>query len=150
MENFAGILKRRIIFLSTFSLIALLVTVVIWIWGYDQIGSASHISDFMHGAQVGLFAGFFAIMFKAIIKYARAIKDENRIKVIYIEENDEREKLIKGKIGGAGFDFITGVIMLAIVIAGFFNGIVFLTLLSTLAFMIIVKLLLKSFYNRKY
>ena len=49
-----------------------------------------------------------------------------------------------------GFNFIIGVMMIAIVIAGFFNQTVFLTLLATLTFMAIVKLLLKIYYNRKY
>ncbi len=150
MEKFIEVLKRRIIFLSISSVIALLLTVITWYWGYGLIGSASHISDFMHGAQAGLLAGFFAIMFWIIIKYRGAIKDESKIKAIYIKENDEREKLIKGKIGGAGFDFIIGVMMIAIVISGFFNETVFLTLAGTLIFMVIVKISLKAVYNRKY
>lgn len=150
MENFGGILKKRIIALTTFSIIATLLVASVGYWGYSQIGNSTHIDDFMHGAQSGLFAGFLIMMLRDIVKYIRAIKDENKIKAIYIEENDERKKLIKDKIGGVGFDFIIGVMMVAVVIAGFFNKIVFLTLLGALSFMAFVKLSLKLYYNRKY
>lgn len=150
MEGFNSVLKRRIIFLSAFALIGLLITLFIWYWGYSQIESVDHTNNFMHGAQAGLFFGFFVMMLRDIVKYARAIKDENKIRAIYIEENDERKKHIRDKIGGVGFDFIIGVMMIAIVIAGFFNETIFFTLFATLAFMALVKLCLKVYYNRKY
>ncbi len=150
MENFGVTLKKRIMVLTVFSIVAILLVAIVGYWGYSQIGSSTHINDFMHGAQLGLFAGFLLMMLRDIAKYIWAIKDENKIKAIYIEENDERKKLIKDKIGGVGFDFIIGVMMIAIVIAGFFNETVFLTLLGALGFMAIVKLSLKLYYNRKY
>ena len=150
MEGFSSMLKRRIIFLSAFSIIAILLIAIVGIWGYRQIGTVSHTSDFMHGAQAGLFTGFFVMMLRDIIKYIRAIKDENKIKAIFIEENDERKKLINDKIGGVGFNLILGVMMIAIIIAGFFSEIVFFTLFGVLAFMALVKISLKIYYHNKY
>lgn len=150
MEDFKLVLKRRIRVLTVFGIIAILLVATVGCWGYSRIGKTTHIDDFMHGAQAGLFTGFFVMMFRDIIKYNRAIKDANKIKAIYIEENDERKKLIRDKIGGLGFDLIMGVMMIAIVIAGFFDDTVFITLLGTLAFMAVVKLSLKIYFNRRY
>lgn len=150
MVEFKDVLKRRITLLIAFSVISILLIAIIGTWGYGKIGIGTHMEDFMHGAQAGLSAGFLAVMLKYILKYYRAIKSEDKIKSIYIEENDEREELIKNKIGGVGFFFIMGVIMVSIIISGFFNEIVFLTLLGVLVFMIFVKIFLKIYYNRKF
>ncbi len=150
MVKFKDVLMKRIVILSSLGVIAIVFTVVIGFWGYSKIGIDTHISDFVHGGQTGLFTGFVVIMLRDIVKYIRAIKDEDRVKAIYIEENDERNKLINDKIGSVGYNFVILGLMVATIIAGFFNEVVFLTLLGALAFMALMKVSLKVYYNKKY
>lgn len=150
MVKFKDVLMKRIFILSSLGIAAVVLTAVIGFWGYSKIGTNTHISDFVHGGQTGLFAGFVVIMLRDIIKYIMAIKDDDRVKAIYIEENDERNKLINDKIGSVGYNFVILGLMLATVTAGFFNEVVFLTLLGALAFMALMKVSLKAYYNKKY
>ena len=150
MEEFKIVLRKRIQLLVAFSILAIIFVAVAGVWGYKQIDTNGHIYDFMHGFQVGLFAAFVAIILKQIIRYLKGLKDDEKLKLIYIEENDERKKLISDKIGGVGYNFVLGALVIALVAAGFFSEIIFLTLFSVLLFMSLVKGFLKVYYNKKY
>jgi hypothetical protein len=63
---------------------------------------------------------------------------------------DERRKLIKDKIGGTGLNISLGGIATATIISGFFNEIVFLSLMGALIFMASVKGILKVYYRNKF
>ncbi|MGB7605715.1 MAG: hypothetical protein WBL93_09585, partial [Lutisporaceae bacterium] len=100
--------------------------------------------------QVGIFIGIQIMMLITIAKYERALKDENKLEKLYIEEHDERRKLIQDKIGGIGFNFAIGAIATATVMSGFFHQLVFLTLLWVLILMVFVKGFLKIYYKNKF
>lgn len=150
LEEFKIALKKRISLLSTFCILAITFIAAAGIWGYNQIDTKGHVYDAMHGFQVGLFTGFLFIMLRQITKYKKALEDDEKIKLIYIEQNDERKKLISDKIGGVGYNFVLGALVIALVAAGFFSEIIFLTLASVLLFMALVKGYLKYYYNKKY
>lgn len=109
-----------------------------------------NISDMIHGFQVGIFIGIQIIIVIQIKKYNTALKNKDILKKLYIEEHDERTKLIKDKIGGIGLNLCIGGIAVAAVTAGFFNQIVFITLLSVLIFTVLVKGFFKVYYRKKY
>lgn len=150
MEEFKIVLKRRIVLLTIFNVLAVIFVGVAGVWGYNQIDSNGHIYDFMHGLQVGLFAAFVFIVLKQILMYNKAFKDDEKLRLVYIEENDERKKLISDKIGGVGYNFVLGSLIIAVVVAGFFSDVVFITLFCALLFMSLVKGFLKIYYNKKY
>lgn len=150
MVKFKDVLIKRLVILCGLGIVASVLTLLVGFWGYNKIGTDSHVSDFVHGGQAGLFTGFVVMMLSDIIKYIGAIKDEDRVRAIYIEENDERNRLINDKIGGVGYNFVILGLMLATVTAGFFDEVVFLTLLGALAFMAFTKVTLKVYYSKKY
>lgn len=150
MIEFKTTIKKRISLLSIFSVLSIVFIAVVGIWGYNQIDTNGHINDAMHGFQAGLFTGFLVMMLAQITKYRKALKDDEKLKLLYIEENDERKKLIRDKIGGVGYDFALGALVIALVAAGFFSEIIFITLGSVLLFMSLLKGFLKVYYNKKY
>ncbi|MBX4258239.1 hypothetical protein KTC96_17930 [Clostridium estertheticum] len=75
---------------------------------------------------------------------------EDGLKNLYIEEHDEITKLIDDKTGVSGFNFSLIAITTATIIAGFFNQIIFLTLLAVLFFMLLVSAFLKLYYKNKF
>lgn len=113
------------------------------------VGS-ENIGDFISGFQVGIFIGLQIAVLTYIAKYRKALKDELQLKKLYVEENDERTKLINDKIGGVGFNFTLGVIATATVISGFFHQIIFITLLVVLSFIVLEKGFLKLYYRNKF
>ncbi|MGF7047668.1 hypothetical protein J2T13_002173 [Paenibacillus sp. DS2015] len=150
MEQFRETLKKRTAEMGGINVIALLFIFVMGRYGLVVVGSSENISDYIHGFQIGIFLGVQIIMLLTIGKYRQAMKDSGKLKELYIKENDERAKLIRDKIGGAGFFLSMGIIAVAVITAGFFNETVFFTLSATLIFLGLVKLILKLYYTKKY
>lgn len=104
------------------------------VYNNRQAVNNTEITDMIRGFQVGIFIGLQTIMILYIVKYRKALNNQDELRKIYIEENDERTKLIKDKIGGVGFNFSLGMIATATIISGFFNQVVFVTLCAALFF----------------
>lgn len=83
-------------------------------------------------------------------KISAALKDEEKLKKLYITENDERHQYISAKIGGIGINIVIGCLTLGAVISGYFHEVVFFTLIATMLFAVIVKLVLTLVYSKKY
>lgn len=150
MENFRKVLKKRLSLMVVFNALAAVFIALTAVYGNMTTASNENVADMIHGFQIGIFIGLELIMLVYITKYRKALKDEDKFKRVYIEENDERTKLIQDKIGGVGFNFALGAIATATVISGFFHQLVFLTLLGVLIFVVLVKGFLKLYYRNKF
>lgn len=148
MENFKGVLKKRISWLAVLNLVA----VVFIVAGrmYSNEPSLGHVEGFIHGVQVGLVAAVLGVVIIRILKYRAAVQNETKLKQLYIEENDERTKLIRDKIGGVGFNFSLAAVALATAVAGYFDSTVFFTLLAVSFFLSMAKAGLKLYYSKTY
>lgn len=150
MERFKIVIKRRMALLAVCSVLALALIVLPRVYISMVPGGTAEVSGFIYGFQVGISVGLEVIVILYTMKYAMVLKNENKLKALYVEENDERTKLIHDKIGGAGFNFALGAIATATVVAGFFNQTVFMTLLGVLVFIVLVKGSLKVYYRNKF
>ncbi len=148
--KFKDTLKKRITYLNSFNCLALFFIVFTGYFGNMSAGGSKELASMIHGFQVGIFIGFEIIFVFYIGKYRRAIKSEALLNRLYIEENDERSRLIQDKIGGTGFNFVMAGVGTATIVAGFINQIVFFTLLAVLLFVVLVKGSLKIYYRKKY
>jgi hypothetical protein len=150
MEKYKKLLKKKLILMATFNGLAVVFIVLTGSMGNITSGVNENIADLIHGVQVGSFIGLQIIMFTYITKYINALRNEDKLKKLFIKEHDERTKLIKDKIGGVGFNFCLGVIAATTIMSGFLNQMVFVTLLSVLIFMSAVKGFLKIYYKNKF
>ncbi|MBE0450944.1 MAG: hypothetical protein IBX70_08875 [Clostridia bacterium] len=127
MEKFKQSIKRRIALLS----IMVLVFMALGIQGYLMSGStesASMSDGIVSGFQFGLIFGIGIRALIEIVTLSRALKDEKKIKILYNKENDERMKTIRSK-AGMPMVLITSIMMvIAAIIAGYFNVVIFYTL----------------------
>ena len=109
---------------------------------------------FMQGFVPGMQTGFLAVMVVSCLLQAtrsqRALKDEALLKRMYIAETDERNRLIRDKVGNTGFNTVMGLLMLATVVAGYFEKTIFLTLLATLLCTTLIKVGMKIYYGKRY
>ena len=64
-----------------------------------------HLSDYMSGFQLGLLSGILAVALFTIVRYQKALKDENRLKQLYYEEHDERNRYIHWKSGASAVKY---------------------------------------------
>jgi len=127
MENFKMGIKRRILLFSGMILLA----AVLGVYGFFASGNsekASMTDGIISEFQVGLIFGIGVLALVQIIKLNIAMKDDKKLKMLYNKEHDERLKAIRSK-AGMPMLMITSVMMLiAAIIAGYFNIVVFYTL----------------------
>lgn len=96
----------------------------------------------------GFLTGIVLVAVFYIGKRIKALKDENELKRLYIQETDERNIAIKAKAGATGILIILVGFSIAMLIASGIEKMVFFTLLGSTLFVAIVMALTKVYYNK--
>jgi len=144
MDKFRSVLKRRLALAGVYSAAVLLLIGI-----GAAAGRAYAVADFIVGFNSGLCIGIQAVMIYHMARYQAALKDPEKLKSLYIEEHDERNRFIEAQIGGAGINVILGGLALGTVVSGFLNETVFFALLGALLFSVSVKGALKLYFYKK-
>ena len=150
MEEYRKVIKKKIGLMAAFNVLAAAFITLIVTSENMTARINEPISDFIHGFQLSIFIFLQFVMIMYITKYGKSLKNEDKLKKLYIKEHDERTTLIRNRIGGIGFNFSLGIIATAAIMAGFFNQMVFVTLLGVLIFMSLIKGFLKVYYKNKF
>lgn len=147
MERYKKTLKTRI---ALFRIVILLnVILSVSLRFMDTKGkipnAVRNITDF----QTGFMLGLAIVSLFILIKYCKLLKNERMLKEAYLKETDERMILIRSKAGMPAL-LITSVIMISAgIIAGYFNIIVFYSLLVTGVCQLLLGVSLKFYYMHK-
>lgn len=146
MEKFRTTVKRRIAISSGMALVTMVLGAYsIYSIIISDISTATHSDGFVAGFQFGLIVSIFGFSVFDIIKLSLAINDETKLKVLYNKEHDERLKAIRNK-AGAPMIVVTSVLMvLAAIVAGYFNIVVFYTLVIAVAAQLSVSAMVKLY-----
>jgi len=147
MEQFKGVLQKRLLGMGTYA--AGLVLLAVMSFMRPNAGETEQISAFMTGMNAGLFAVMAIVLVVSAVRYLAALKDEDKCKALYIYENDERRLHIKAKMGGEALQWVLLALASATVIAEFFSQTVFFTLLGVLLFTAAVKAAFMIVYNKQ-
>jgi hypothetical protein len=147
MENYKTTLKRRLYGMAAYNLalIALICLALL----RPAAGGDEHLQAFLAGFNTGLFAVAQATLVMSFVRYRRAIRDEQKLKAMYIQEHDERLLMIRSKIGGAATPIILYGQLAAVIASAYFSSVVFFTLLGALLFSVAVMIVLKIYYTKK-
>ncbi|GAA0117391.1 hypothetical protein [Clostridium senegalense] len=148
MERYNEVLKKKV--LMCLLLIAITIPAIIALTMINAKIPSNHSTDFIKGVQFGMFFGLETLLLMNIIKFRDALNNKEKLKLLYIKENDEREKLILLKSSLMAINIITVILALGIIVSGFYNEIVFFTLIMTLFIVGVVRIGLKIYYNKKY
>lgn len=140
MEKYKQKTQRRLIFSGIYCAIIIIMIFVTVFGEHDSIATSF---------ALGFGVGIGAVVIFYMWKYAEALKSEERLKTLYIEENDERQKHIDAKIGSVGINISIMIIAFAMLISNYFDRTVFYTLLAVTLFIVAVKFVLKLYYNKK-
>lgn len=146
MEKFRTKVKRRIVISSGMALVALVL-------GFYSIYSlitldssaATHSDSFVAGFQFGLIISIGVLAVIDIIKLSLTINDQTKLKVLYNKEHDERLKTIRSKAGMPIIAITSVMMIIAAIIAGYFNIIVFYTLVIAVAAQLSVSAMVKLY-----
>ena len=153
MEAYKNNLRKR---RNTLILSAALSLIVLSIFGFIAfsrsitIYSDNHLGSYMLGASTGLLVGVLLVMVMEAVKCQRALKNPDYLQTLYVKESDERSCFINNRSASIGFNFTLVALAVSIAISSWFHTIVSLTLLAAMVFMVILRLCLKLYYQKKY
>lgn len=105
---------------------------------------------FMAGFRSGFCTSLIGFLVVKIIILSRALKDEKKLKAMYIKETDERNMLIEQKTSTASFAVTIIGLGVACVIVSFFSRQILYTLICVILFVSIVKVTFNIYYSKKY
>lgn len=126
---------------------AVLLTVVFKVMEHNDTRDEYTLSS---GFGSGFCAGmiFFAALKTA--EYSSALKDDEKLKKLYIRETDERERLIFEKSRSSSSRMFMVTMGLSAIPASYFSEAVFYTLLSGIAVLALMQTAFDFYYRRKY
>lgn len=131
------------------------VTLVAVILGFVQKGMQTspdnHWLGFSYGAATGIFAAMLVLGVMQLVRYAQALRDEARLQKMYVQENDERARLIQQKAYNATSAVSLWALLLAFVVTALLGQTqVALTLLAVCGGMALLKSGALMYYKKKY
>lgn len=146
MEKFRQKIQLKIILISL-TVLSIAVAYLVLLSG--KIINPPSVPDFIKGFNMGAFAGVQLTLAFFIVKYVVSLRKEASLKKLYIEQNDERRKLILQKTGDVGMTLGSIGFAVATIISGFFSETVFLTLLCATVFISLIRGACKLYYYKK-
>lgn len=101
---------------------------------------------FISGASIGIFV----LLLFGLIRNLCAMKDEKKLKKLYIKESDERQAQIYTQALCAAMRATLILGLVAMIVAGYFSMTVGLTLLATVFAASLMTLMFKLYFSKKY
>ena len=113
-------------------------------WATAEV-KASEIFEFQCGITTAL--GILALIM--IIRYHKTLRSEKELQIQYNKENDERMKAIRAKAGMPMILIFSVAIIIAGILIGYSNIVVFYTLIATAALQLVIACVTKFVYTKK-
>ena len=109
----------------------------------------SHWQSTWYGYLTGVSCGIFAAMLACLIRNLRALKDEKKLKQLYVKLHDERTAQIYLHARSSAMQLLTWVGLIATVIAGYFSVPISITILVCTFVSSGTSLALIGYYSKK-
>lgn len=103
-----------------------------------------------NGFGTGVCASIITLMIVNVSRYSTALKNDEKLKKLYILETDERERLIYEKSNSSSFRAVIILLGLAAMAASFFSKPIFYTIVAIIMAIAFVQAAFKFYYRRKY
>ena len=145
MEKFRLDIKNR----SKKITLAASLIFLIYVYLSRKIGVPDAINDLAAGYNLGLLIALQVGAIYFITKYNKALKNKAQLKKLYIEKHDERKELIQYKSSALGISIFIFILLLATIISGFYNLVVFYTLLGVCLIILAILVLTKLYFLKK-
>lgn len=110
----------------------------------------SHWQSIWRGFISGASFALLFMMILGLVRGIRALRSEKYMKKLYVEANDERAIKIWTSARATAYQVFLILGIVAVVVAGYFNMVVSLTILGCIFFASVIGLLFKVYYSRKY
>jgi hypothetical protein len=144
MELFKKKLKLRMLLFGILILFCLVIILI------NQIGTVLTYTECLAlSFQRGFSTAGILVLVTWMMKYRSALKDENKLRLLYNAENDERMKAIRAKAGVPIVLVLSLTLVLAGMIIGYWNATVFIVLVCVALFQLLASLGVKLYYKIK-
>lgn len=147
MKDYRAKLKKQIIWMAAGIIFSCMIIVICCVSAM-RLGVDEHEASFMRGFQGGLFFAWAAIAVCGIVVNVRALRDEKRLRALYIKEHDERLQTIQRESGRAAYVISLFGLLTAAIAAGFFSMTVFAALIGAVFFVSLAGLGAKLWFHR--
>ncbi len=117
---------------------------------FTPVGGDHHWQSMWRGFCSGAAIGVLAVLIFGLVRNIRALLDEKAMKKLYVQENDERTIQVWTSARATAYQISLLLGMVAIIISGYFNPTVSITLTVTILFMSFLGLILKFYYDIKF
>ncbi len=142
MEKFRKKIEWRLKFYTTICLCSLALY-----FGLMHLTKGA--SDFAQGLTMGVLCGTELVAVYNLVRMFIAVRNEEKLKEMYIQETDERNAAIRKETSQKGSAIsMMGTAMAAIVV-GFFDETICITLVAVLLFSALVNIIINVYYSRK-
>ncbi len=147
LEQFQDQLKIQLI-LSLVGALLILFLFFLLFWLNYSIRDHGYRS-FFSGFQAGICGTFFVASISYVIKILRVRKNEQKLKKMYIEAYDERKREISLRASSLSSFLTIYLLMVGVMVAGFWDQKVFFTLLAVLLVYAVILLISELVYSKK-
>lgn len=106
-------------------------------------------SDFAQGISMGVFIGMELVAVYNLARTFTALRNEEKLKEMYINETDERNIAIQKETSQKGSIISTVGTAIAAIAAGFFDEKICFSLSAVLLFSALVTIIVNAYYKRK-
>lgn len=144
MESYRKKCTRRI---ALFSLvIALFVSILL----YNQFfASAALKESVVFAFQCGFASAGILVLVYFIVRYSKAVNDEEKLRLLYHQEHDERMSAIRSKAGVPMVLILSMLLVFAGMIAGYYNETVFYVLILAALGQLFISAAVKFYFKWK-
>lgn len=117
--------------------------------GFSPATGNSHWASGWHGYIFGASIGIFSAMLGFLIRNVRAMKNDRKLKELYVKEHDERTIRIQTLAGNMTMKCLLWMGLVASIIAGYFSITVSITILACIFVSSTVNLILIAYYCKQ-
>lgn len=121
-----------------------------WFSVLRPIAGESRWQSTWHGYITGASCGVLALLLVVLIRNWRALKDDKKLKALYVKEHDERTIQIATLARNTAMQILLPAGLVASVIAGYFSVTVSMTILACTFFSSGISLFLMGYYCKKF
>jgi hypothetical protein len=145
-KEYKSILKRRLILIGIILILGIITIIFSFLFSF---GEDPHLSDFLSGVYCGVGGAVTVGSIINIVKIIHILKDEKKIKLKRIEEQDERNQMIAQKAMNTGGNIVLIITYIGLLVSGIFNIVVFWTLWVVVMVSSAIFAILHLYYNKK-
>lgn len=150
MEDFRKQVQKTLNIYRAVLIAAIIVLAVLNIIEITALFGEESSNDLSNGFGTGACASIITLMIISVCRYSAALKNDEKLKKLYILETDERERLIYEKTNSASFRTVIILLGFAAMVASFFSKTIFYTIVAIIMVIAFVQAAFKFYYRRKY